>query len=153
MNRGRRRRRLHGCSNDPDPGGGVRAGGLVRHLPGGYAAQGEGRGRGAERGTLGPAHAGLRAQLRAPLHPSHPAGAGRRAAAASSSPGRGLESPPGRSRPSSPTLRHSRAGHDPLSPLSSPLTGRGRCRSPARAGGARPLRSSNLTAGAKLGPA
>lgn len=107
MNRGRRQR--HGCSNDPDPGGGVRAGGLVRHLPRGYAAQGEGCGRGAERGALGPAHAGARA----PLHPSHPAGAGRRAAAASSSPGRGPESPPERSRRPSPTLRHSRAGHDP----------------------------------------
>lgn len=35
MSRGRRL----GCNNDPDPGGGVRAGGLVRHLPGGYAAQ------------------------------------------------------------------------------------------------------------------
>jgi len=44
-----RRCRWLGCHNDPDLGGGVRAGGLVRHLPGGYAAQGEGCGRRAQR--------------------------------------------------------------------------------------------------------
>lgn len=50
----------------------------MRHLPGGYAAQGEGRGRRAERERSAPAHA----RTGATLHPSHPARAGRRAPAA-----------------------------------------------------------------------
>lgn len=129
MNRSRRHRL--DPSNDPDPGGGVRAGGLVRHLPGGYAAQGEGCGRRAKRGALGPA---------SPLAPRRKKGAGK---PHPHPPGRGLESPPASGLPTSPTLRNTGAGRQPSSPS---LAGRRGCRSPApslqaRAGGARPFRS------------
>lgn len=89
----RRDRRLD-CHNDPDPGGGVRVGGLVRHLPGGYSAQGEGCGPKAHREPLGGSAAPL---LSSPLPP--PPLLGRRNPAP----------PPASGLPASPPS--SRAGH------------------------------------------
>lgn len=138
-----RRRRL-GCNDDPDPGGGVRAGGLVRHLPGGYAAQGEGCGRRAERVAFGPAHA----VAGAPLHPSHPAGAGRRAPAAPSPPGGAWRRHRGEASPPRPPSETPELAATPLPPPSQADGSAAPLPEPAAPG----LCNSDLTAGARLGP-